>query len=145
MNTSIKPLTLFKERGSYTGRMQLVRPGGEVEEVDTSTHEDAVRKPAPDPAEDGITRDRVAEIKARRAKQLEQQRAQESNRQAKSPNVSKSRAISADEALEDYLHEVQTSELESLQKLEKYFWALMRVMAKKGFVTKEEFLREIKE
>ena len=83
-----------------------------------------------------------AEIKARRARQLEQHRSQENNRQAKG---SRDRKISADEALEDYLQEVQTSELESLQKLEKYFWALMRVMAKKGFVTKDEFLREIKE
>jgi len=57
----------------------------------------------------------------------------------------KSQPISSEEAMQDYLEEVQTSELESIQKLEKYFWALMRSMAKKGLITKDEFLKELKE
>jgi len=144
MNTVIKPLTLIKAQATDTGRMQLVRPGGDVEVVDTSTRTDEVRVPkhdaataaedleaaVPGPGED--TRSKVDEIKARRARQL---------------SVAKERGsgISSEEAMEDFLKEVQTADLETLHKLEKYFWALMRVMAKKGLVTKEEFLREMKE
>ena len=54
----------------------------------------------------------------------------------------------AEEALRDYLKEVQTADPETLQKLEKiekYFWALVRAMARKGLISKEEFLKEMKE
>jgi hypothetical protein len=71
--------------------------------------------------------DKVQAIKARRAQQVAQT----------------GRKISPEEAMEDYLAEVQTSELETIHKLEKYFWALMRVMAKKGIISKDEFLREL--
>jgi hypothetical protein len=131
MNTSIKPLTLFKDKGSSTGRMQLVRPGGDVEEVDTSTYEESVKK------RDQATRDRVAAIKARRAQQIKQVQ--------QKPDAEQDRRITSDEALQDYLREVQTAELESIHKLEKYFWALMRAMAKKGLISKDDFLRELNE
>ena len=36
-------------------------------------------------------------------------------------------------------------EAEAVEKLEKKFWALMRVLARKGLVTKEEFARELDE
>ncbi len=47
--------------------------------------------------------------------------------------------------MQDSLRETVISEREAIDKLEKYFWALMRVLAKKGLLTKEEFLRELKE
>jgi len=81
----------------------------------------------PEPEQVG---DRVQQIKARRAQQVSQVRpapGQEADQ----------------EAMREYLSEVQTQELETLAKLEKYFWALMRVMAKKGLITKDEFLREM--
>ena len=135
MNTVIKPLTMHKDKLPDTGKMELVRPGGSVETVDTSTHPDTGKHklPAKDTSEENeqVTRDRVAEIKARRAKRLTKKKSQP--------------RISAEEAMEDYLREVQTGDLEALQKLEKYFWALMRVMAKKGLLSKEEFLRELNE
>jgi hypothetical protein len=137
-NTVIKPLIFQQpEATGGTGRMQLVRPGGDVEVVDTSTYEGGNKvlplvDEVPDEASDDVkkTRSRVAEIKARRAERISKE---------------SSEGISSEEAMEDYLAEVQTAELEALQKLEKYFWALMRVMARKGMVTKEEFLRELNE
>lgn len=137
-NTIIKPLVLHQQQSSgSTGRMQLVRPGGDVEEVDTSTYADNEKVmhlvdevPNQVPEEIQVTRSRVAEIKARRAERMSKE---------------SSKRITPEEAMEDYLAEVRTAEVEALQKLEKYFWALMRVMARKGMITKEEFLRELNE
>jgi len=131
-NTQIKPLSLQKTEHSDTGRMVLVRPGGETEQVDTSTYTEKSKvlnlteEVKEEPEE---VSSEVARIKARRAA-IRQRRGT---------------PITSDQALADYLREVQTSEWETLQKLEKYFWALMRVMARKGLVTKEEFLRELGE
>ncbi|HEY4220129.1 MAG TPA: hypothetical protein VGO62_02280, partial [Myxococcota bacterium] len=36
------------------------------------------------------------------------------------------------------------ADLEDLEALEKKFWALMRILAKRGLVTKEEFLAELR-
>jgi hypothetical protein len=137
-NTQIKPLTLHRENLPDTGRMELVRPGGDVEQVDTSTYSDPetgqvmnlVDEVPETKQHERQMQSEVAKIKARRAKRISQQ---------------KVRQISAEEAMDDYLKEVQTSELEALHKMEKYFWALMRVMAKKGMISKEEFLRELEE
>lgn len=129
MNTTIKPMSLFRKQTKDTGRMVLVRPGGEAEEVDTSTGEQA-RKAAAKGEDAEQIQDRVQQIKARRAQQVAQ-------------STPAGQRISAEEAMEDYLAEVQTSELEAIHKLEKYFWALMRVMAKKGMISKDEFLREM--
>ncbi len=127
MNTTIKPMSLFKKTSRDTGRMVLVRPGGKAEEVDTSTRQATGRKRPPDAKDDGELRNKVERIKARRAQQV----------------AKGSRKISSEEAMEDYLKEVQVVEVETLHKLEKYFWALMRVMAKKGIISKEEFLKEL--
>jgi hypothetical protein len=131
-NTQIKPLSLHKSEHSDTGRMVLVRPGGETEQVDTSTYTDKSKvlnltEEVKEEEDREEVSSEVARIKARRAA-IRQRRGT---------------PITSDEALSDYLREVQTSEWETLQKLEKYFWALMRVMARKGLVTKEEFLREL--
>ncbi len=37
----------------------------------------------------------------------------------------------------------KTADLEALEALEKKFWALMRILARRGLVTKEEFLNEL--
>lgn len=42
----------------------------------------------------------------------------------------------------DVLQSVQAAETDSVESLEKKFWALMRVLARKGLITKEEFLEE---
>ncbi len=43
----------------------------------------------------------------------------------------------------DALGTVQLSERDSVEALEKKFWALMRVLARRGVVTKDEFLEEL--
>jgi len=139
-NTQIKPLLLHRKEFTNSGRMELVRPGGDVEKVDTSTYannDGRVMNLVDEVPEKGQNerqmQDEVAKIKARRAARRSKQAS------------SQSRQISSEEAMQDYLKEVQTSELEALSKLEKYFWALMRVMAKKGMISKDEFLRELKD
>ncbi|MBN2493000.1 MAG: hypothetical protein JXR96_00310 [Deltaproteobacteria bacterium] len=139
MNTFIKPLSYYKQTTADTGRMQLVRPGGEVEEVDTSTAQPAQAPQAgaqPLPKVD--VQSRVERIKARRAQQVARTR---SAGEAAHPQDSP--GISPEEAMQDFLREVQTADLEKLNKLENYFWALMRVMARKGMISKEEFLHEL--
>jgi len=42
----------------------------------------------------------------------------------------------------DVLQTVQAAETDSVESLEKKFWALMRLLARKGLITKEEFLEE---
>ena len=139
-NTVIKPLVLYRDQMVETEHMELVRPGGDVEKVDTQTYADTGKimnlTDEVDQAEvdkqvnNAEMQSEVAKIKARRAKRLTDKG---------------QKRISSEEAMQDYLKEVQTSELEALHKMEKYFWALMRVVAKKGLVTKEEFLQELKE
>ena len=40
--------------------------------------------------------------------------------------------------------ELVTSSQEPIDALEKKFWALMRIVARKGLITKEEFMAELK-
>lgn len=42
----------------------------------------------------------------------------------------------------DFLFGVR-SEDDELERLERKFWALMRIMARKGLITQDEFLREL--
>ena len=44
----------------------------------------------------------------------------------------------------DILSVTRAAELQDLEALEKKFWALMRVLARRGLVTKEEFLAELR-
>lgn len=43
----------------------------------------------------------------------------------------------------DVLERVRVSKSDALEALEKKFWALMRVLAKRGLVTRDEFLEEL--
>ena len=44
----------------------------------------------------------------------------------------------------DILSVTRPADLEDLESLEKKFWALMRILARRGLVTKEEFLAELR-
>jgi hypothetical protein len=44
----------------------------------------------------------------------------------------------------DILSVTRPADLEDLEALEKKFWALMRILARRGLVTKEEFLAELR-
>jgi hypothetical protein len=45
----------------------------------------------------------------------------------------------------DVISVTRPADLEDLEALEKKFWALMRVLARRGLVTKEEFLAELRQ
>ncbi len=45
---------------------------------------------------------------------------------------------------QDILSITRPADLEDLENLEKKFWALMRILARRGLVTKEEFLAELR-
>jgi Type II secretion system (T2SS), protein E, N-terminal domain len=45
---------------------------------------------------------------------------------------------------QDIIGVSRAADVEALEALEKKFWALMRVLAQRGLVTKEEFLRELR-
>jgi hypothetical protein len=46
---------------------------------------------------------------------------------------------------QDILSITRASDTEAIESLEKKFWALMRVLARRGLVTKEEFLNELRQ
>jgi hypothetical protein len=46
---------------------------------------------------------------------------------------------------EDVLSIAPARDIEAVEALEKKFWALMRILAKRGLVTKEEFLAELRQ
>lgn len=46
---------------------------------------------------------------------------------------------------EDVLSVTRSSDVEAVEALEKKFWALMRILAKRGLLTKEEFLAELRQ
>lgn len=58
------------------------------------------------------------------------------------PNVS---AEGMPVAASDVVSVTRPADLEDLEALEKKFWALMRILARRGLVTKEEFLAELRQ
>lgn len=126
---------LPKQSKIDSGKMILVRPGGEAKLVDTSTNDSPKVGPItplePAPAEP--VADQINRIAPRHAQKI----TSSTRPDAAAPN------LSSEEVLKQVLAEVKNQELETMARLEKYFWALMRILSKKGFVTKEEFLREM--
>ena len=118
--------------------MVLMRPGGAEETVDTRAHRtDPGRQTALLDDKDVImlsdevtSRTDLSELvreRERRARQNKQKGAE---------------AVREDL---DFLFGVNTQDSERLDKLERMFWGLVRVMARKGQITKEEFLAAIAE
>lgn len=115
------------------GTMTLVGRGGGARVVNTEA------KPE---EEEVIVGEEVREVTERTAladliKKREEQRAQ--RRGGKRPS-STLEAVSKDL---DYLFGGAGDE--GAEKLERKFWALMRIMARKGLITKDEFLKELDE
>lgn len=135
------PRTADDER---SGKMTLVRPGGDEEVVTTATGEmPGVRvgtpRAEPDPPKDDgdlplvegeeVTgRSALAEIIRRRAEQR-------AKRQKGKSTVGEDLS---------YLFGVRAAdESEAIEKLESKFWALLRILAKKGLISQEEFVDEL--
>ncbi|HEX4621479.1 MAG TPA: hypothetical protein VH208_07925 [Myxococcaceae bacterium] len=113
--------------------MTIIQPGGEARVVDVDTGE--VRRAD---EEEVIVGEEVKEITERTAladlirKREEQRRAR---RKGRAPGTD---ALSKDL---DYLFGVKSEG--EVEGLERKFWALMRLMAKKGLISKDEFSKEL--
>ncbi len=134
---------VLTEEEEESGVMTLVRPGGEAVRVTTSTEMQAVRGGLTDgtpvltgreiPAEgrrDVTSRTALAELIRKRAEQRKRRR-------------SGSKAVSDD--LSYLTGGPAPDEADEMEKLEHRFWTLLRILAKKGVITKEEFLAELDE
>ncbi|MBI5528249.1 MAG: hypothetical protein HY897_18100 [Deltaproteobacteria bacterium] len=163
MNTVIVPPSMVPQQVRQ-GIMTIVRPGGKMEEVDTSLPADrqgASRPPQPAKAKlDSAGSGQRPPPQQPPATPGTDPRAPGSGSQPKpvapasqlprpsSGGSAPKQFTPAEEALSDYLREVQSADPETVQKLEKlekYFWALVRSMARKGLISKEEFLKEMKD
>ncbi|WP_426755472.1 hypothetical protein [Myxococcus sp. Y35] len=81
----------------------------------------------------------LAELIRAREEQRKQQRGQAGGAKPKAP------AAGASDVLEDldYLFGQAREDPDRVEELERKFWALMRIMARKGLLTNEEFTREL--
>jgi len=114
--------------------MTIIRPGGVEDVVYTGT---AGRKAAP-AGEAPIAADQlVKEVTERTAlADLIRDRMEQARKGKGGP-----KSIDADL---DYLLGMKAdSPADNVEKLERMFWALLRVMAKKGLITRDEFMKEI--
>ncbi|MBI3182807.1 MAG: general secretion pathway protein GspE [Myxococcales bacterium] len=118
------------------GKMTVIQPGGVSRVVDTDTKpqeaEEEVIVGVELPPGEVTERTALADLIKKREQQRAQRRGQRSGKGME--------AVSKDM---DYLFGMGGDE--SVEKLERKFWALMRIMARKGLITKEEFLNELDE
>ncbi|MFZ5471615.1 MAG: hypothetical protein ACOZIN_19490 [Myxococcota bacterium] len=115
------------------GKMTLVARGGGVRVVDTEAkpEEGDIIVGEELPPEEKSERTALAELIQKREAQRRQRRS------AAKPASSVAKDL-------DYLFG-EAGEDGEVEKLERKFWALMRLMARKGLLTKEEFLAELDE
>jgi hypothetical protein len=127
------------EKANESGRMTLIRSGGEEIEVDTKVRRQMaglpIGKPPAEPEEIVPLTDEVTA----RTELSELIRAKEKLKRSKAR--AKGDKLSADLAFLTGTEDPQAQ----LDDLERRFWALMRLMAKKGLITKEEFKEEFEE
>jgi hypothetical protein len=116
-----------------TGRMTILRPGGREDVVSTSSRkatEDELPMLEPDAVKELTQRTELAELIREQAQQRKQRRA--------------SRPASGVEDDLSYLFGTQPKSVQDeLEKLETRFWTLLRIMAKKGLITRDEFMQEL--
>ncbi|MBL8951686.1 MAG: general secretion pathway protein GspE, partial [Myxococcaceae bacterium] len=119
------------------GRMALVQRGGAVRVIDSKAPP-APPPPAPEDEPDVVVGQELpvepTPADARALERLIDQRA--------AAAASKKKAGVTKDL--DYLFG-QTTEPDDVEKLERKFWALMRIMARKGLITKDEFREELDE
>jgi len=125
---------------SPPGTMTLIQRGGGVRVVATGTvaqpEEDEEIIVGEELAPSEVTeRTALAELIARREEQRRQRR-----RQTGGAAASKSVAAAARDL--DYLFGLHQED-SGTEALERKFWALMRIMARKGLITRDEFLKEL--
>jgi hypothetical protein len=112
--------------------MTIIQPGGEARVVDVDTGE--TRRAD---EEEVITGEEVKEVTERTAL-AELIRKREEQRRQRRKGRTGGDALNKDL---DYLFGVKTEG--DVEALERKFWALMRLMAKKGLISKDEFTKEL--
>jgi hypothetical protein len=112
--------------------MTIIQPGGEARVVDIDTGE--ARSPED---EEVIIGEEIREVTERTALADLIQRREEQRRQRRKGRAAPD-ALSKDL---DYLFGVKSEG--DVEALERKFWALMRLMAKKGLISKDEFTQEL--
>ncbi len=115
----------LKQSDSQPGTMTVVRPGG-GEQVIGDAAEDLPTL-SPDDAQEVTERTALADLIKERMERRRKQR-------ASSP---------ADDDMQYLFGMKPESSDAALEKLERQFWALLRIMAKKGLITRDEFLHEL--
>lgn len=150
----------FKDLGSHQDQMTLVRPGGVEQVVETAPPspppgarpappvlQRVAAKPAPRPEEPPLLPDaELVEVPAEPPQEVTERTALAELIKARAEKNRKKRAAEGRGAAGDldYLFGVRSEDpTAELAKLETRFWALLRIMAKKGLISREEFLREI--
>ncbi len=115
-----------KRSSSTDEEMVVVRPGGKEERIHTAAEPRAVSEDEIIELQDIVT---------------ERTEAAEVVRQREAVRRSAKRSQIKDDL--DFLYGVHTHESDRLEELERRFWRLMQLLARKGLLTKEEFLKEI--
>jgi hypothetical protein len=114
--------------------MTIIQPGGASRTVDPDTGEE--KKPGGD-EEEVIVGEEVKETTARTSLADLMAVREEQRRQRRKGKGGTGLAKDL-----DYLFGVKSEE-DTLESLERKFWALMRLMARKGLITKDEFSKEL--
>jgi hypothetical protein len=114
--------------------MTIIQPGGASRTVDPDTGEE--KKPGGD-EEEVIVGEEVKETTARTslAELMAVREEQRRQRRKGKGGTGLSKDL-------DYLFGLKSEE-DTLESLERKFWALMRLMARKGLITKDEFSKEL--
>src|SRR5690606_33580315 len=119
------------------GRMEIVRPGGAPEaarppplpqRIPTAELPIIETEPAEEVREEVTERTALAEL----IRQRDEHRRRRASQQAQ-----------VGDDLSYLLGEVGGTPADSFEELESRFWALLRILAKKGLITREEFMREL--
>lgn len=118
-------------------KMTIMRGVGREEVVSTAARRpnpfDELPLLAPDAVREVTQRTDLAELIAEQAELARRKRA------------NRSTATAVDDDLSFLFGTQPKSVQEELEKLESRFWALLRIMAKKGLITREEYIKELVE
>jgi hypothetical protein len=108
--------------------MTIIRPGG-VEEILSMTGEEAAAMEALPLTPEAEVADESEELAEVIRARIEERK--------------KKRARSVDDDLDDLFGLKKETPLDRIEKLESRMWALLRILAKKGLITREEFFEEL--
>lgn len=109
-------------------QMTILRPGGREDVISTSTDDEDLPMLEDDAIKELTQRTELAELIREQAAQRKMKR---------------SKVAQVEEDLSYLFGSTTSSVNDQLEELESRFWALLRIMAKKGLITRDEFLSEL--